>query len=211
MSQRDGVIRFETRHSLAKLEPRLLPVANALEVWRARLFEQGLIGQDGVRYAGAAWGNVSARVSEATFLITGSQTGRLPHADAERHYALVEGCDWSMAAGVVTSRGPIVPSSEAMTHAALYRALPAVNAVFHVHSPELFHAPALAQTPATVEYGTPAMAEAVRAVALAGARVVVMRGHQDGVLAFGASDEEAGAELLRALRAALPGLARDRI
>lgn len=51
MSQRDGVVRFETRHGLAPLEPRLLPVANTLEVWRGcfstrRVSESAVEGEE---------------------------------------------------------------------------------------------------------------------------------------------------------------------
>jgi hypothetical protein len=75
-----------------------------------------------------------------------------------------------------------------------------VRFVFHVHSPELFGRAGLPGTPAAVEYGTPAMAEAVRALAAdPGVRLFVMRGHQDGAIAFGASADEAGLALLDAL------------
>jgi hypothetical protein len=84
-----------------------------------------------------------------------------------------------------------------MTHAALYEALPRVRFVFHVHSPRIFNTPGLVETPSTIEYGTPAMAESVRQLARStGTNLVVMRGHEDGVLSFAATAQEAGTALL---------------
>lgn len=195
----DGVIRFEARHREGALPGELAPLVETLDGWRTRLREKDLIGQDGVRYGGAAWGNLSARLEGERFLITGSQTGGLPHTDA-RHWAVVEHCDVDAGEGQVQSLGPVKPSSEAMTHAALYRLRPDARFVFHAHCPALFHAQGLPATPPGVEYGTPEMARAVSSVLQnPQVRLFVMRGHEDGVMAFGATAEEAGRELLGAL------------
>ena len=75
-----------------------------------------------------------------------------------------------------------------------------------MHAPELWREGGrlgLARTPDTVEYGTVAMAQAVAEVARRSdvVRVLVMGGHQDGVMAWGASADEAGEALLAAHQA----------
>lgn len=195
----EGVVRFEVQHRASALAPELEGLVMELDVWRTKLAALGLIGQDPLRYGGAAWGNLSARLDDDQFLVTGTQTGGLPRTDA-RHYAVVTHADWAAGRGRVESAGPTAPSSEAMTHAALYRALPRVRFVFHVHSPALFSRTDLAETSPEVDYGTPAMAAAVSVLAANGHRLVVMRGHLDGVLSFGATADEAGHRLLAALQ-----------
>ena len=202
----DGVIRYRLAHAREPLPASVRALVLALDAWRWRLWQARLIGQDGVRYGGVGWGNVSGRVDGPSFLITGTQTGGLEHTD-ERHYALVETCEGSSQRGGVRSRGPIEPSSEAMSHAAVYAALPSARFVFHVHAPELWRKAGrleLAKTPEGVEYGTVAMAEAVGDLTrrMGAAGVLVMAGHEDGVIAWGQSAEEAGERILEAHEAA---------
>jgi L-ribulose-5-phosphate 4-epimerase len=117
---------------------------------------------------------------------------------------------WDVRRNRVTSTGPAAPSSESMTHGAVYDVSPTIRAVLHVHSPEI-HRAALAtrggrgtSLPLTadgIDYGTPAMALEVarlwRTTSLPDGRVFVMTAHEDGVVAFGATVDEAGAALLR--------------
>jgi ribulose-5-phosphate 4-epimerase/fuculose-1-phosphate aldolase len=76
--------------------------------------------------------------------------------------------------------------------------------VMHVHSPEIWRgarALALPRTPKAATYGTPKMAREVQHVVTSEPRrrIVVMRGHQDGVVAWGANPEAVGLTLLAAL------------
>ena len=99
-----------------------------------------------------------------------------------------------------------------MTHGAIYDLSPAIRAVLHVHAPEIF-APqvrARLRIPTTrdgVDYGTPEMASEMarlwKDTALPDRRVLVMAGHEDGVVAFGADADDAGAALMSAFAAAL--------
>jgi hypothetical protein len=203
----DGVIRYRLLHHPEPLDESAAALARTLDGCRWRLWREGLIGQDGIRYGGVGWGNVSGRLDGPAFLVTGTQTGGLEHTD-ERHYAVVEQCVVTGGGtGEVHSRGPVQPSSEAMSHAAVYAAAPEVRFVFHIHAPALWNAAealGLPQTPRTAEYGTVAMAEAVAAVAgRGGSRVLVMGGHQDGVLAWGERAEELLEALLASHRASL--------
>ena len=87
--------------------------------------------QDPARYDGLAFGNISCR-APAGFVISGTQTG------ATAHYCPAT---WpgskNLTSTTTASRQAALhtPSSEAMTHGQIYRELPAVNAVVHVHSP----------------------------------------------------------------------------
>jgi L-ribulose-5-phosphate 4-epimerase len=141
------------------------------------------------------------------FLVTGTQTGGLSEVGLN-HFCVVESYD--VARNRVDSFGPLPPSSESLTHGAIYDIAPAARVVFHGHVPEIWsRAPELGlpATRAGVAQGTPEMAREVqrlyRESALPGLGILVMGGHEDGVIAFGASAAEAGAILTRHLARAL--------
>jgi ribulose-5-phosphate 4-epimerase/fuculose-1-phosphate aldolase len=100
------------------------------------------------------------------------------------------------------STGETPPSSEALTHAALYQVDNAIRAVVHVHSAGLWeaHLNRLPTTKPDVAYGTPGMAyEMIRLhkrSAIGKRGCVVMGGHRDGVIAFGASIADAAGAIL---------------
>ncbi len=204
MTEAEGVIKYRLDHVAS-------PISNAQHVevlnhWRNVLGGLGLIGADPVRYQGLGFGNLSARTKDNQFLITGSQTGNVAKLTAT-HYSFVKEVD--LATLTVRAEGETKPSSEALTHAAMYQADADINFVFHVHSPDVWHAASkldLAVTPRDVPYGTPEMAEAMkRALATEEAcatGIVVMLGHEDGVVGFGCSAEEAGVRLTDALKRA---------
>jgi len=170
--------------------------------WRQRLFALKMIGQDSARYDGFGFGNVSVRGDDG-FWITGTQTGGLEQLDTA-HYVLVIGADTD--SNAVTAVGPLKPSSEALTHAALYQAGVEVGCVLHVHAPELWRNAAelgLPLTDALVPYGTPQMSDEVtrlfRETAGMGQRLFAMGGHEDGLVAFGATPDVAGGAIEAAL------------
>ncbi len=204
MSETEGVIKFQLDFKrggaldYAQIE--------RIELWRQRLMRLGLIGQDDKRYEGLGFGNISHRVNYSgvshAFVITGTQTGQLQQMDAE-HYALVTDCDPQR--NRLQAQGAVKPSSEAMTHAVIYRKLPQVEAVIHIHSPELWrHAQqlGLAVTNPAVEYGTPQMATEIERLIDAGlprGHTISMGGHEDGVITWGESLHAAGNEILMLL------------
>jgi ribulose-5-phosphate 4-epimerase/fuculose-1-phosphate aldolase len=140
-------------------------------------------------------------VGRRPFLITGTQTGGVADA-GPAHFTTVQRC--AVGDGFVESEGPSAPSSEAMTHAAMYGVDEHLRFVFHVHSVEIWrHARRLELpvTPPEVEYGTTQMAWAVekllqqRRTREAGA--IAMLGHEDGVITFGETPEQAGEAMMR--------------
>lgn len=208
----EGVIRFEVQHEHRPLEERIHgEIARVLSAWREILAHLRLLGRDPSRYEGLGYGNVSARVGpfgdvgrgRRRFLITGTQTAGVARASL-REFCLVE--SWDIARNRVTSAGPVAPSSESLTHAALYDVSPAIRVVLHAHAPDIWRQARALGLPVTHESaanGTPAMALEVQRLfregTLASTRVAAMGGHPDGVIAFGQSAAEAGLALVAQL------------
>jgi len=207
----EGAIKFEAEHREEALEERRFgELACRLMAWREILAQTGLVGQDPARYGGFGYGNVSGRVGPPSaprgrraFLITGTQTSGRRCMGLE-DFCLVERC-WPTR-NRVESRGEVLPSSESMTHGALYDLGPQIRFVFHAHSPVLWRRARELRLPTTerrVAYGTPEMAREVerlyRSTALPEVGVFSMGGHEDGIVAFGRDAEEAGGRLIRSL------------
>lgn len=193
----DGYIKFKAHWT--KAEP--FPWANlrVLDSWRARLHGVGLIG----KYDnGIGFGNLSCRFEDEQFYITGSATGGYAQL-GPAHYSLVTACDVSR--NTLWCTGPIIASSESMSHAVVYRTVPSVRAVFHVHHRPLWEAVLhrIPTTPREVPYGTPEMARSIerlfQTTDVANFRLFAMAGHEEGLFSFGEHPAEAGDRLLRAL------------
>nr|WP_282571352.1 class II aldolase/adducin family protein [Methylonatrum kenyense] len=152
------------------------------------------------------FGNVSCRRGSG-FIISGTQTGERESLAVDG-YCQVTDCDPTV--NRVEASGPVRPSSEALTHGAVYRARPQAGCVLHGHSSEIWQRATnlgLAVTDAAVTYGTPAMAAEVArlldAAGMADSGVFAMGGHEDGVIAFGPDEDTAGGLLVAALACAL--------
>jgi len=205
--EQEGVIKYSLDFQKHKINVQI----NTLEKinsCRTTMINHGLLGQVEGRYDGYGFGNISIRSSEvgSLFLVTGSQTGheqilsgahlsRITHIDIERN--------------ALTAQGEIEPSSESMTHGVLYQQSEQIKAVVHVHAPDIWHcadALNLASTAEDIPYGTPEMALAVQQLS---SRLMqsektwpilfVMKGHEDGVIAAGASLEQCTKALLDTL------------
>ena len=176
-----------------------------LNACRRKLRELHLVGVD---RNGVGFGNLSVRDGRSTdFYITGSATGGLPElnpADCARIVAYDFSSNWLRYEGVA------VPSSESLTHAAVYEADPIVCAVIHWHDSNLWTT-LVNRAPTTskdVAYGTPRMAyEIIRLLKEHDARmrkILVMAGHEGGIIAFGRNLEEAFEVLMRQRKGSSP-------
>jgi len=186
------------------------PIPNAavteeLDTWRRPLRAAGLIGQ--YEELGIGYGNISIRCGEpGQFLISGTQTGHLEETD-KTHYALVT--SYNTHANIVCSVGPVQASSEAMTHAAIYGLDTTIGAIVHVHSRVLWRnlINTLPTTRADVAYGTPQMANEFRRLyrdtPFRQTGLAVMAGHEEGLLSFGITLEEATKKMLDLLGSSL--------
>ena len=113
----------------------------------------------------------------------------------------------------MSCQGPVIASSESMSHAVLYQQVPEINAVFHVHHLELWKK-VLHHIPTTDEsapYGSPEMAkEIIRLIKesdVLNQKVFAMAGHREGLFSFGKTLEEAGNIILKLLGDNFPGMA----
>ena len=225
--EKEGVIKYRLDFTSAGAVDE--SALTALQQWRLTLYQLGLIGQDPERYGGLGYGNISQAVSSTStrqsiddlperswsevdsisadavqaargFIISGTQTGELSELTPE-HYALVKLCD--PIENHIIAQGPIKPSSEALTHGAIYALSPEIQAVIHVHSPEIWSLRdrlLMPVTPMDIPYGTPGMAQAVQQLWQSGqlksAPVLAMGGHEDGIISFGRNMAEAGMAML---------------
>jgi hypothetical protein len=204
----DGIIKYQLDYSPAPS----LPASSLAEInaWRQLLHATKLIGQDPNRYGGYGYGNLSRRIEpfEApvncrAFVISGTQTGGLAML-APEHYTTVIRC--SPDQNRIVSAGPIKPSSESLTHGSVYDQDADLRWVLHVHSPEIWrHAEELGvpTTLHSVPYGCPEMAAEVQRLFgetdVRERRIFAMGGHEDGIVAFGQTGEEAACVLFSTL------------
>lgn len=200
MNEKEGVIKYQL--DFTEGSPVEEEQVREINAWRRIFFLLGLIGQDPARYGGYGFGNVSCRVKGEgnAFVISGTQTAHLPELNTE-HYAIVTSCD--PVRNHIVAKGPVKPSSEALTHGAIYQADSTINYVFHVHSPAIWRQAArlaIPVTPSNALYGTPEMAKEIETVlTAAGSRekhIIAMGGHEDGIVTFGATAEQAGQVLV---------------
>lgn len=202
----EGVTKFHTDFRLAP--PPSHARLSELEGWRRLFHRLGMIGRMPNRYGGLAYGNVSLRLAGGQFLISGTQTGEAPRLGASG-YCCVE--SWNLTNHSLRAAGPVRPSSEALSHAALYQANSSIGSVIHVHCPDLWNAAREGRilvpvTPPELEYGTAELAAAVAAQALlSAASLICMGGHEDGILAYGEEPESAASALLHLFVESLVG------
>lgn len=201
--EREGVVKYHLDYAYAPAED--FPGLALLNAWRTVLYRLGLIGQDPARYGGLGYGNLSQKLEDGGFLVTATQTGHLPHLQAEHYVRVV----WAAPAdNALHAEGPAAPSSEALTHAALYAADARIRFCIHVHCPEIWRQAERLHLPVTgaeYAYGTPELAvQAGRMAAASGLPgLLVMGGHEDGILAFGAELSPTAGFLIDTLAEAL--------
>jgi ribulose-5-phosphate 4-epimerase/fuculose-1-phosphate aldolase len=168
---------------------------------RRKLCELRLLGVDS---NGIGFGNLSARDGATdNFYVTASATGGLAEltpADCVRVVA------YDFEQNSVRYEGCAIPSSESLTHAAIYQSDPMACAVIHCHDFVLWATllDRVPTTPQNAAYGTPQVAsEIIRLFNVSDARtrkIFVMAGHEGGIVAFGENFEDAFGILTRERR-----------
>ena len=195
--EQEGVIKFALDYQAgAPPDPGLLVELNC---WREIFVRLGLLGQDPGRYAGLGFGNLSRRHPELTgnaFIISGTQTGSLKTLSPQ-HYAIVSECN--PRTNHIRAMGPVRPSSEALSHGTLYQAVAEARWVMHLHSPDIYAVRDRLRLPSTAPdaaYGTPEMAEDIARLAKTldpcRPQLIVMGGHDDGLLVYANQADQAG-------------------
>jgi L-ribulose-5-phosphate 4-epimerase len=176
-----------------------------LNAYRRQLRELRLMGVDS---NGVGFGNLSVRDGATkNFYITGSATAgisELTLADCAKVLAYDFERNW------VGYEGSTIPSSESLTHAAIYESDAKVGAVIHCHDSRSW-AVILNQAPTTsktVKYGTPEMAYEImrlfRVTDLHSRKILAMAGHEGGIVTFGRDLEEAFAVLMHERKESSP-------
>ncbi|WP_198244853.1 class II aldolase/adducin family protein [methane-oxidizing endosymbiont of Gigantopelta aegis] len=205
MTEQEGVIKYDLRHQHQAISIDFSLAE--LNAWRKIMLQLELIGQNPARYQGYGFGNLSLRAGKSQrFYISGTQTGHLPKLTLH-HLALIEQADPDH--NTLKSSGLSKPSSEALTHAMLYRQNQCIQTVIHVHSPTIWRQTQALNIPCTqadVAYGTPAMAQAVEQLfdrhQLGTQGIISMLGHEDGIIAFADSLSHAAKILIDTLATA---------
>ena len=189
----EGVIKFQ--YTLKMAPAPLKTEYIKLEKWRALFYKLNMIGEYPIEKVG--FGNLSSRLADDQFIITGTQTGHLAHLEAH-HYTVVTDCN--LKKGSVEAKGMIPPSSESLTHHAIYEASDTIKYVFHIHHPQMWKYMIDNEFDAIGEdipYGTQAMASAALKVLDGKSHgAFVMKGHEDGIISYGKTAQEAGKILL---------------
>lgn len=194
----DGIIKYD-RSNFSHCEGLSPEEYQDLEYWRKKLYKMNLIGE--YPEAQIGFGNMSTIRDYSTFeqsphpqfVITGTQTGKYPDL-SETHYTRV--LDYQIEKLKIKMMGAIEASSEALTHAAIYVSNPKIKAIFHIHSAQIWHQMIKDHydfTAANIPYGTVEMARATQeCIKGKNAGVFCMHGHEDGIVIYGSSLEEAG-------------------
>lgn len=192
---KEGVVKYDLRGHQSS-NPLSLEDYMELERWRAILYKKKLIGEYPIEKVG--YGNLSSKKSEY-MVITGSQTGSLAVLDG-RHYVRVYECD--LQNSKISSSGPITPSSESLSHWAIYNADSNIKFVFHIHSKEMWKRMLelnYSKTPVDVPYGSKELADSLVKCVQSGKThvgILVTEGHEDGIFAYGEDIDQVGELIL---------------
>ena len=190
----EGYIKF--RCDLRAGPPPKHPMMKELKYWRDKMHQKNWIGFDKKLEVG--FGNISISDQDG-FIISGTQTGHI-QCIQDKHFTSVTGYD--IYKNCVRCTGMLKASSETLTHAIIYEQHYDIYAIIHIHSNDMWEKllHTVPTSASNVRYGTPEMALEVQRLytesALPQKRIMVMAGHQDGIIAFGKTLKEAAEVLL---------------
>lgn len=194
----EGVIKFNI--DWEKSQPLNIAGIQVLIDQRNELFRKGWIGFD-PEYK-VSFGNVSLRFQDG-FVISGTQTGNIPIAGPE-HFTLVTKFD--LEKNFISCKGPCKASSESLTHAAIYNLNPQIYSVVHIHNLKYWERMrgVLPTSHKKIDYGTIEMAAEIARLEkeenLFSKKILVMAGHEGGIISFGNDPVEAKENLVAATR-----------
>ena len=188
-------VKFRYQRTAAKIEA--FDQLADLNACRRKLLDLRLIGLDS---NGIGFGNLSVRDGATrNFYITGSATSGLPKLSVTDCVRVV---DWDFKKNWLRYEGTAIPSSESLTHAAIYKSDSSTSAVIHCHDSVLWRT-LLDRVPTSskaVAYGTPEMAHEIirlfKATDVRSRKILVMAGHEGGMVTFGKNLQAAFAVLM---------------
>lgn len=189
----DGVIKFNCEWVD---KPLSIQIPDELKYWRDKMHQLKLIGE----YADVniGYGNISLKTGNG-FLISGTQTGNV-YPIKNSNFSLVTTYDMKL--NQVLCEGSVKASAESLTHAAIYEADESIKAVIHIHNKALWDSliDKVSTSSRDVAYGTASMATEIKRLfnetSAAKEKIIVMGGHEEGIISFGENLEEAGNVIL---------------
>lgn len=202
MTLDEGVIKFDFSDH-CPTESVSIDHYTSVEFYRSKLFAMNLIGFYSDHQVG--YGNISRKLTlsnlhqslNAQFIISGTQTGHLKKL-TEKDYTYI--VDYCIANNSAKSIGPILPSSESLTHAAIYESDPNIGAVIHIHNKDIWSGMIngdLLYTEKNIPYGTVQMAQRVKEIITDfPGESFAMAGHEDGVITYGVDLKDAFIKIL---------------
>jgi len=189
-------VKFTFERACADIAP--FDMLTELNACRRKLLELRLIGLDS---SGIGFGNLSVRDgATSNFYITGSVTGGLPKLSLTDCVRVID-CDFKN--NWLRYEGTAIPSSESLTHAAIYESDSMTSAVIHCHDSDLWAAllDRMPTTSKTVAYGTPEMAYEImrlfKTTEMQDREILLMGGHEGGIVTFGKNLQHAFEVLMR--------------
>jgi ribulose-5-phosphate 4-epimerase/fuculose-1-phosphate aldolase len=197
--QKEGIIKYKCEQIYSDVvEHKQIVDINLI---RTFLFDLQLIGVDYTENTeGIGFGNISKKLTDSKFIISGSGTG-INRILSAKDYSIVEECDINE--NFVRCSGIVAASSESLSHFAIYQQLKNVNYVIHIHSLEIWnnYLNKLPTTDKKAEYGTPDMAWSIQKCILRNLNkniensnknienslknIIIMTGHLAGMLFYG--------------------------
>lgn len=164
-------------------------IFDEINSWRTINYKRGWIG---MYPNGIGYGNISLRLNESTFLVSGSATGD-KDVLCRDHYAIVTAFDISN--NWIQCSGQTEASSESLSHAALYKIDQQILRIVHIHNEAIWvkYLDVLPTTSKDIAYGTPEMALELQKKRLEikdSKGAIIMGGHPEGILVFGNNFDE---------------------
>lgn len=188
--EKEGVVKYSLDFTDKDIDIQI--EYEVLEKCRTELYAMGLIG---AYNNGLGYGNISQRLNDSDkFVITSTQTGHIENLTVN-DYSLVDDIDFSSFKTIASGKSK--PSSECITHGAIYKIDKNINTVIHIHNLKLWEfmlKNGYLSTNNTL-YGTIEMVEDViniyKDFIPLENNIFVMKGHQEGIVSFGQNVDEA--------------------
>ena len=188
----EGLIKYNVEFEEKELSSEIsVKEINSL---REELHMMELIGVD---EDNVGFGDLSTRY-RGGFIITGHDTGAHPKLNTH-HYSYVT--DFSIEKNLVKCTGEVMASSKSLSHGAIYGFDKKIMWVAHIHSDKLWnkHKHVLPTTDPEHLYGTIELVDNMIRLYKEnelGGKVIVIGGHEDGIIAFGETSAEISSILL---------------
>ncbi|MEA3494972.1 MAG: class II aldolase/adducin family protein [Bacteroidota bacterium] len=195
MSEEKGYIKFncdwEKKNVISEKE------IEELNEYRDKLYYKNLIGAFENK---VGFGNISERIKGTNkFIITASKTGNFKKLLSKNYSKVTE---FDIDKNTVKCYGLSIASSESLAHGAIYEAKPDINSVIHIHDFDIWkkYLDKLPTTDKSALFGTSEMANEIKRILKSeklNPKVIVMGGHEEGIISFGKNIEDAFNELMK--------------